>query len=145
MALTAVERDITESDTALEDAVAAPITIFVCMTCRRAEDSEDFPRPGATLARLTAQAAEGSGIAIKRVRCLANCKRGLSAAMRRHDAWTYVFGELDALADGPALVEGARLLAGSDDGLMPWRGRPDALKRGLIARVPPLDFPEEME
>jgi len=138
--LNAVERDAE-----VETAAAAPVTIFVCMTCRRAADPEDFPRPGATLARLTAQAAEGSGIAIKRVRCLANCKRGLSAAMRRHDAWTYVFGELDALADGPALVEGARLLARSNDGLMPWRGRPDALKRGLIARVPPLDFPEEME
>jgi predicted metal-binding protein len=23
---------------------------------------------------------------------------------------------------------------------MPWRGRPDALKRGLIARMPPIDF-----
>ena len=29
------------------------------------------------------------------------------------------------------------------DGLMPWRGRPDALKRGLIARVPPFDFSEQ--
>jgi len=37
------------------------------------------------------------------------------------------------------------LLAGSADGLMPWRGRPDALKRGLIARVPPFDFSEQSE
>jgi predicted metal-binding protein len=29
--------------------------------------------------------------------------------------------------------------------LMPWRGRPDALKRGLIARVPPFDFSEQSE
>jgi len=28
---------------------------------------------------------------------------------------------------------------------MPWRGRPEALKRGLIARVPPLDFTEQSE
>jgi predicted metal-binding protein len=97
------------------------------------------------LARRTAQAAEGTDIIVKRVRCLANCKRGPSAAMRRHDAWTYVFGELDVACDGAALVEGARLLARSGDGLMPWRGRPDALKRGLIARIPPLEFPEEIE
>ena len=36
--------------------------------------------------------------------------------------------------------EGARLLAGAADGIMPWRGRPEILKRGLIARVPPIDF-----
>jgi predicted metal-binding protein len=27
---------------------------------------------------------------------------------------------------------------------MPWRGRPQPLKRGLIARVPPVNF-EELE
>ena len=44
-----------------------------------------------------------------------------------------------------ALVDGARLFASAADGLMPWRGRPDILKRGLIARVPPLDFIEETD
>ncbi len=42
-----------------------------------------------------------------------------------------------------ALVDGARLFARATDGVMPWRGRPDILKRGLIARVPPIDFVEE--
>jgi len=28
---------------------------------------------------------------------------------------------------------------------MPWCGRPEVLKRGLIARVPPLDFVEDNE
>ena len=34
--------------------------------------------------------------------------------------------------------------AQSVDGLMPWRGRPEPLKRGMIARVPPLTY-EEVE
>jgi len=51
---------------------------------------------------------------------------------------------LDAARDGPTLIAGARLFAGSTDGLMPWRGRPDPLKRGLIARVPPPDFQGEL-
>jgi predicted metal-binding protein len=38
----------------------------------------------------------------------------------------------------------ARLLACATDGIMPWRGRPQPLKRGLIARVPPVNF-EELE
>ena len=59
--------------------------------------------------------------------------------------WTYVFGNLDAATDAEALVAGAKLFASSTDGLLPWRGRPDALKRGLIARVPPLNFSEQSE
>jgi predicted metal-binding protein len=83
------------------------------------------------------------------LRCLANCKRGCSAVLRRLDpalpTWTYVFGNLDPANDAEALVAGAKLFANSTDGLLPWRGRPDALKRGLIARVPPLNFSEQSE
>ena len=123
-------------------------TVYVCITCRRASDPDAEPRPGALLADATASAAQGSGIAVRRVRCLANCTRGPSAAVRAdggsnaNTSWTYIFGGLD-LASAAALIDGARLLAGAADGIMPWRGRPEALKRGLIARVPPLDFEEE--
>jgi predicted metal-binding protein len=121
-------------------------TVYVCITCRRADEPEAEPRPGALLADATTRAAQGSGIAVRRVRCLANCTRGPSAAMRANGggtSWTYIFGGLD-LAGADALIEGARLLAAAPDGLMPWRGRPEPLKRGLIARVPPLDFTEDM-
>jgi predicted metal-binding protein len=118
----------------------API-IYVCITCRRAGEPESEPRPGAILAEATAKAAAGSGVVVRPVKCLANCNRGASAAIRSNGSWTYVFGQLDA-ACGAALVEGARLLAGAPDGLMPWRGRPEPLKRGLIARMPPIGFQE---
>jgi hypothetical protein len=88
-------------------------------------------------------AANAPDISVQRVRCLGNCSRGLSAAIRYENAWTYVFGGLDPARDGPALIIAARLLAQSADGIMPWRGRPDSLKRGLIARVPPVNFREE--
>ena len=118
-------------------------TVYVCITCRHPGAPESEPRPGAILAAATAKAAEGSGVVIKPVRCLANCTRGLSAAVRCNGCWIYVFGGLD-VACGPALVDGARLLACATDGIMPWRGRPQPLKRGLIARVPPVNF-EEVE
>jgi predicted metal-binding protein len=130
--------NLTDTRTAAEAA-----TIYVCVTCRHPGEPESDPRPGALLAAATAAAAEGSGVIIRQVRCLANCTRGLSAAVRCNGSWTYVFGGLDA-ACGAALVAGARLLAGAADGIMPWRGRPESLKRGLIARVPPVNF-EEME
>jgi predicted metal-binding protein len=118
---------------------ATPITIYVCVTCRGGKPLDLVPVPGEVLAAATAQAAEGTGIAVRPVRCLANCNRGLSAAMRRDGAWTYVFGGLDPASGADALVEGAKLFAGAPDGLMPWRGRPDVLKRGLVARTPPFE------
>ena len=105
------------------DAPAAGPMIYVCITCKRAGEPDSEPRPGAILAQAAAAAAENSGVAVRRVRCLANCTRGPSAAVRCNGSWTYVFGGLDA-ACGPALVEGARLLAAAGDGIMPWRGRP---------------------
>jgi predicted metal-binding protein len=119
-------------------------TIYVCITCRGPDGLVRDPLPGALLAAATAQAALGTGIAVRPIRCLANCSRGPSAAMRANGSWTYIFGGLDA-AYAPALVMGARMLAQALDGILPWRGRPDVLKRGLCARTPPLDFKEDHE
>jgi predicted metal-binding protein len=113
--------------------------IYVCITCKRAGDPDTDPRPGAILAAATARAADGTNVIVRQIRCLANCTRGPSAAMRCNGSWTYVFGGLDVTC-GEALVEGAKLLAGAADGILPWRGRPEPLKRGLISRVPPIDF-----
>ena len=133
---------LTDSDA--EAAIDAAATVIVCITCRRPSDPEDFPRPGLAFSDRVVEAAQGTGVRVKRVRCLANCSRGCSAAVRRDGGWTYVFGDLDPAVDAPALIEGARLFARASDGVMPWRGRPQQLKRGLIARVPPIDY-EEVE
>jgi predicted metal-binding protein len=130
-----------QPDTDVE--IDAAATVIVCITCRRPADSEDFPRPGTAFAAAVADAAKDTGVRVKRVRCLANCKRGLSAAVRREAGWTYIFGDL-AANDAPALIAGAQLFARATDGVMPWRGRPQPLKSGLVARVPPDDY-EEVE
>jgi predicted metal-binding protein len=122
----------------------ASTTVYVCITCRRAGDAEDA-RPGLALAHAAAKVAKGTGVAVKQVRCLANCNRSLSAAVRCDGSWAYVFGGLDPDRDAEALIEGARLLARAADGIMPWRRRPEVLKRGLMARVPPMEFTEESE
>ncbi len=119
-------------------------TIYVCMTCKRADTPDSDPRPGALLAEATERAAASAGVDVRRLRCLANCTRGPSAALRCNGSWTYVFGGLD-VDNAQALVDGAKLLAGASDGILPWRGRPDILKRGLIARVPPIDFQETFQ
>ena len=116
---------------------SAGVTILVCSTCRDATGSDAEPRAGTMLAKSARMAAAGYGIAVTEIECLGNCKRRLSAGLVKSGAWNYVFGDL-AVDSGADLVEGARLFATSSDGLLPWRGRPDSLKRGLVARIPPL-------
>jgi predicted metal-binding protein len=131
------------SDETLETKAVHSTTpiIYVCITCRPVGQPDSPVRPGAILAAATAEAAANTEVEVRPMRCLANCSRGPSAALRCNGSWTYVFGGLDGTCAG-ALVEGARLLANAADGILPWRGRPAPLKRGLIARVPPLDFHE---
>jgi predicted metal-binding protein len=128
------------SDDTRSAAAHAPV-IYVCITCRPAGEPDSSARPGAILAAATGAAAAGTEVEVRPMRCLANCSRGPSAALRCNGSWTYVFGGLD-VSCAQALVDGARMLAGAADGILPWRGRPEPLKRGLIARVPPLDFHE---
>jgi predicted metal-binding protein len=125
------------------EAAIAEVTVLVCSSCRRVGDGPETPRPGSRLADRLRATAASSGVTVRHVACLGNCSRGLSAAVYRTGCWTYVFGGLDE-ASGGDLLEGARLLAASTDGFMPFRGRPEALKRGLIARVPPLDLLKDL-
>lgn len=113
------------------------VTVVVCTTCRDETGSDAEPRAGRRLAEAARAAARGSSVCVKTVECLGNCKRRLSAAMLRDGCWSYVFGDLTP-DSGPDLITGAELFATSSDGLIPWRGRPDSLKRGLVARIPPL-------
>lgn len=136
-----------EQVSGFEGAQRGAPTVYVCITCRgngSETESESKTRPGAILADSAAKAAEGTGVSVRNVRCLANCSRGPSAAVRCNGSWTYIFGGLDVTC-GRELVAGAQLLARAVDGIMPWRGRPEPLKRGLVARVPPIDFNEDCQ
>lgn len=128
----------------LENDDVSGVVVFVCRSCRDANDPDLDPRPGPILAERAAEKAHNAGIEVRSVNCLANCKRGLSAVLRGADGWSYVFGGLTP-DNAEDLLVGARLLATAPDGLMPWRGRPDSLKRGMVARIPPFDFTEEMK
>jgi predicted metal-binding protein len=121
---------------AIASADLSAVTVVVCATCRDETGSDAHPRAGEILAA-DAKAAAGGEVRVATVECLGNCKRRLSAAILRENCWSYVFGDLST-DSGADLVAGAKLFAGSADGLIPWRGRPESLKRGLVARIPPL-------
>ncbi|MGF9565862.1 DUF1636 family protein [Neorhizobium sp. JUb45] len=131
-----------DDDQKTDPAAKTPaVTIFVCASCRASEGSTEEPSQGTHLLNATVEAAaeQVPNVTIKSVSCLSNCKRGPSAVIARQDGWTYVFGHLD-LENAADLITGAELIATSADGLMPWKGRPDCLKRNMIARIPPFDF-----
>jgi predicted metal-binding protein len=118
-----------------EREASASVTVLVCRSCRLRDGPPLVPRPGAQLLQALEKEAENTGIAVKGVGCLGNCSRGISVAMLRDGGWSYLFGELEPSSAGDILA-GAKLFTASGDPFMPYRARPEALKRGLIARIP---------
>ena len=63
--------------------IANAPTIYICTTCRPPGEPDSTVRPGAILATVTAQAAAGTEVDVRPMRCLGNCSRGVSAALQR--------------------------------------------------------------
>ncbi len=121
--------------------VATQVQLLVCTKCRNAQEvPEDAERPGTTLFRKLDEAGI-DGVTITPVECLSNCDHGCSVALRGPGRWTYVYGRFDPMADVDTLREGAAKYAATQDGLVPWRERPQHFRKNCIARIPPLDAP----
>lgn len=115
-----------------------PVVISVCTMCRAAVGAASA-LPGERLlgALLAAQATTGLPVTIRAVQCLSVCKRPATIALSGPDRYTYVFGDLDPATAAVPLLECARLFTEDEHGFLLWRERPEALRRGIIARVPP--------
>ncbi len=117
--------------------VPAPVTVFVCTSCRRDGDAGDAPRAGARLhAALAAAAAGRDDLRVVGVDCLSVCKRPVTVGFADPAKWTYVYGEFDETAAEEILATAA-LYGAAADGLVPWKLRPTAFKKGVVARIPP--------
>src|SRR5579863_10555754 len=120
-------------------AAAPDVTIFVCVTCKRADDVD--ARPGAALfeaVRERLARGRADDVALRAVECLSVCKRPCTVALAGPGKWTYVVGDLDASANVEDVVDAAMKFAATDDGLIPWRERPKSFRKGVISRTPPL-------
>lgn len=121
-----------------------PIVVSVCISCRSA-DGPDTDRPGEALIAALRSAARraGSTISVRPVQCLSVCKRPCTVALSSPGRYTYLFGDLDPAADIPALLEGVATYARQEHGYMLWRERPEALRKGILARIPPTGWDAE--
>ena len=117
------------------------IELLVCVKCRRgAETPDGATRPGQALHDALAAGELPPNVALRAVECLSNCDHGCSVALRGGPKrWTYVYGNCHEAETAEVLREGAALYAATADGLIPWRTRPEHLKRNCIARIPPLE------
>ncbi len=113
-------------------------TIYVCVTCR-AEGDPAEPRAGRRLHdALAAEVGSDAAMAVVPVECLSVCRRPCTVSFAAPGKWTYVYGDLPAEGAAPVLAEAARLYGAAGDGLIPWKLRADPIKKGVVARVPPL-------
>jgi len=108
-------------------------TLFVCVTCKAGDD-----RPGKTLFDALSARLESDGLAVRAVECLSVCKRPCTIALTARGKWTYVVGDLSRESHLDDIVAAARRFAQTHDGLVPWRERPLAFRKGVISRTPPL-------
>ncbi len=119
----------------------APVRILVCATCRAAGGDPDAPRPGALLAAGLRDALDptlDAAVSVETVECLSVCKRPCTVALSGEGRWTYVYGDLDPASGVETLLTFARQYREAPDGIVPWRERAEAIRKGVVARLPPL-------
>lgn len=127
----------------MQDRANTPVTLHVCVTCRRGEEALE-PKEGRSgykmhLALAAAIEAAGTGgIELRPAECLSGCKRSCTAALAAPGKWSYVLADLDPERHAADIVTFAQQYAAHPEGVPAWRDRPEIARRGVLARVPPL-------
>ncbi|MBD2566814.1 DUF1636 family protein [Anabaena lutea] len=120
-------------------------TLFVCTTCggkwqdgKRVGESK-----GEQLLQQLQELAQNSELhnqfCIQGVECMSACSHSCVIAFTAEGKSTYLFGDLPVDGSTSAILEGANLYYAKADGLLPWSERPEALKKGILAKIPPLN------
>ncbi|EYC51538.1 hypothetical protein AZ34_10950 [Hylemonella gracilis str. Niagara R] len=133
--------------------------LVVCTTCRPAGIPREQTAPGQLLyeavrAALDAEAEQGAepaaasdagqsdalrGLALRGLACMSGCDRACTVALQAPGKFSYYFGDLRADAETAAqLIACARLHRDSADGTLLRNARPERLRSGILARLPPV-------
>ena len=116
------------------DSACSTATLLVCVTCK----SDAGPMGAGLFEALSERLAAEPGISLKAVECLSVCKRPCTVALAAPGKWIYVVGDLTRESHLEDIVVAARRYAASPEGIVPWRERPLAFRRGVVSRTPPL-------
>ena len=119
----------------------APVTAFICISCR-GKDAEN-ERPGQLLFEAATASLRDRGacdVIVTPVECLSVCKRPATVALTATGKWTYVVGDLHHRDHVEDVITTAIRYGTTQDGIIPWRERPQSFRQGVVSRVPPLGF-----
>lgn len=121
-----------------------PHTLFVCTAC--ASVWKDGKREGKSGGQeLLEQINElhknwdlREDFPIQEVECMSACSRSCAVSFVAAGKYTYLFGDLPVNESAAAVLQCASQYYAKPDGLLPWSERPEPLKRGILAKIPPL-------
>ena len=128
--------DVALVESASTKVPSGPTLGSVCVTCKTAD--------GATVVgpdmfeSVKAAIGPSDHVQVRPVQCLSVCKRPATVAVTSADGYTFLFGDLQTESGTAALVSFVKSYQPSDYGLVPWRERADVLRKGMVARVPPM-------
>jgi predicted metal-binding protein len=128
--------DLALVEAARANAPSGSTLVSVCITCRTAD--------GATVVgpdmfeSVKAAIGLSDHVQVRPVQCLSVCKRPATVAVSSADGYTFLFGDLQTESGTAALVSFVKSYQNADYGLVPWRERADVLRKGMVARVPPM-------
>lgn len=119
-------------------------TLLVCTTC--ASIWQDGKRVGESggqqllkqLQHLAQDWNLQNEFPIQAVECMSACSRSCVIAFVASGKLTYLFGDLPVDGSASAILNCANQYYAKSDGLLPWSERPEPLKKGILARIPPI-------
>jgi predicted metal-binding protein len=129
--------EILEAEPLRSQAPGGPVIVSVCISCKAAEGGA-VVGPAMFDAARAAFGDDDAAIMVRPVQCLSVCKRPATVAVTSPDGYTFLFGDLQTDSGTAALVSFVASYQKSDYGLVPWRERAEVLRKGMVARVPPL-------
>jgi predicted metal-binding protein len=119
-----------------------PVVVSVCVSCK-ATDTGVIVGPEMFDAVKAALGEGDAAVMVRPVQCLSVCKRPATVAVTSPDGYTFLFGDLQTDSGSAALVSFVQSYQKSDYGLVPWRERAEVLRKGMVARVPPMRWSPE--
>ena len=128
--------DVTLVEATRLNSPGSPTVVSVCVTCKTPDGGivvgpEMFESVKAAI-------GPSDHVQVRPVQCLSVCNRPATVAVTSADGYTFLFGDLQTESGTAALVSFVKSYQKSDYGLVPWRERAEVLRKGMVARVPPM-------
>lgn len=124
-------------------------TLFVCTTCASMwQNGKRIGKSGGEqlleqLQKLHETWELKEQFPLKGVECMSACSHFCTVSFAADGKYTYLFGDLSVNSEqiqetSIAVLNCASKYFSTSDGLLPWAERPELLKKGLLAKIPPV-------